>query len=273
MKESYKIGDQHIHRIGFGTMRTTTGPGIWGETADKQRAILVIRAAIENGANLIDTADAYGPYTSELLVAEAIAPYKEKVMVATKGGFVKYKPGAVIPNGHPYYLKTAVEGSLRRLGKETIDLYFLHAVDPNIPIEESVGALKSLQEEGKINRIGLSNVSIDQLQRALTVGKIEAVQNAFNYENKKSSDLIAMTNEMGIAFIAHTPIARNTWSAEVLKEAATLGMSANQFSLAWILRYSENIIAIPGTSSIEHLLENMRTTSLHQEQYNLKTTY
>ena len=171
---TFKLGDFEINRIGFGTMRATAGPGIWGDTPNKDQAIKVIRTAVENGVNFIDTADSYGPYTSELLVEEAIRPFKEQVLLATKGGAVKYKPGAVMANGHPYYLRTAVEGSLLRLGRDTIDLYFLHRVDPNISIEESVGALAELQAEGKIKHIGISNVTL--LDDDVTIPEINLLQ-------------------------------------------------------------------------------------------------
>ncbi|PRX54849.1 aldo/keto reductase [Flagellimonas meridianipacifica] len=266
---TFKLGDFEINRIGFGTMRATTGPGIWGDTGDKKNAISVIRKAIENGVNFIDTADAYGPYTSELLVQEAIEPFKNEVLVATKGGFIKYQPGAVIPNGHPYYLRTAIEGSLRRLKTETIDLYFLHKVDPNIPIEESVGALAQFQKEGKIKHIGISNVTVDELNRAHQVAKIDAVQNAFNFIDQTHEAIVNQTTAENIAFIAHTPIARNTWGPAAMEKAESEGMTINQMSLKWLLDYAPNVISIPGTSSEKHLLENLQAhevkSRIHQK--------
>lgn len=253
----FNLGNFEINRIGFGTMRTTTGAGIWGDTGDKKNAIEVIRTAIENGVNFIDTADAYGPYTSEILVNEAVKPFKNDVLVATKGGFLKYKPGAVIPNGHPYYLRTALEGSLKRLERESIDLYFLHKVDPNIPIEESVGALVDLQKEGKIKHIGISNVSFEQYKKAQTVARIDAVQNAFNYTDRRSEELVKATADENIAFIAHTPIARNNWDDSAFAIAKEENITVNQLSLSWLLEYAPNVIPIPGTSSKVHLLENL----------------
>ncbi|WP_299519258.1 aldo/keto reductase [Winogradskyella sp.] len=207
---TFKLGNFEINRIGFGTMRATTGAGIWGDTLDKTNAIKVIRTAIENGVNFIDTADAYGPYTSELLVQEAIRPFGDTVMLATKGGAVKYRPGAVLSNGHPYYLRTALEGSLKRLERDTIDMYFLHRVDPNIPIEESVGALAQFQKEGKIKHIGVSNVTLELLERAQSVAKIDAVQNAFSFKDRRYESVVQKTNNENIAFIAHTPVALRT---------------------------------------------------------------
>lgn len=253
----FKLGDHLINRIGLGTMRATTGNGIWGDTLDQARAIQVIRKAIENGVNFIDTADSYGPYTSELLVAKAIEPFNDQVMLATKGGAIKYRPGAVLANGHPYYLRSAVEGSLRRLKTDQIDLYFLHRVDPNIPIEESVGALAQFQKEGKIKHIGISNVTVEQLERAQAVVKIDAVQNAFNFSDRRYQDVVQKTAEQEIAFVAHTPVAVNNWDASVSLAAQKAGISVNQLSLKWLLDFAGNIISIPGTSSLEHLEENL----------------
>ena len=258
-QNTFTLGDFEINRIGFGTMRVSTGKGIWGDTDNKENAIQVIRTAIENGVNFIDTADSYGPYTSELLVEEAARPFKDQVMIATKGGAVKYKPGAVMSNGHPYYLRTAVEGSLRRLQTEVIDLYFLHRVDPNIPIEESVNALAQLQQEGKIKHIGISNVNLDQLRRAQSVAKIDAVQNAFSYQDRRYEELVKATTEENIAFVAHTPVAVNNWDASILNMAREKGISVNQLSLKWLYEYAPNVISIPGTSSQQHLLENLQS--------------
>ncbi|MEN1784756.1 MAG: aldo/keto reductase [Bacteroidota bacterium] len=238
---TFKLGDFEINRIGFRTMRATTGPGIWGDTPRKENAIKVIRTAIEHGVNFIYTADSYGPYTSELLVQEAIKPFGDKIMLATKGGAVKYRPGAVLSNGHPYYLRTALEGSLRRLERETIDLYFLHRVDPNIPIEESVGALAQLQKEGKIKHIGVSNVTLEQLESAQSVAKIDAVQNAFSYKDRRYESVVHKTTD-------------DSTFGKANKE----GISTNQLSLSWLLKYANNVISIPGTSSEAHLLENLQ---------------
>ncbi len=254
---TFKLGDLEINRIGFGTMRASTGAGIWGDTLNKENTIKVIRTAIENGVNFIDTADSYGPYTSELLVQEAIRPFGDKVMLATKGGAVKYKPGAVMANGHPYYLRTAIEGSLKRLERETIDMYFLHRVDPNIPIEESVGALARFQKEGKIKHIGISNVTVEQLEKAQSVAKIDAVQNAFSYKDRRYEAVVRKTTEENVVFIAHTPIAVNSWDDNAFVKAKEEGISTNQLSLSWLLNYAPNVISIPGTSSEDHLLENL----------------
>jgi aryl-alcohol dehydrogenase-like predicted oxidoreductase len=263
LNTTFTIGNTtKINRLGFGTMRATTGNGIWGDPTDKDAAIKVIRKAIEQGVNFIDTADSYGPYTSELVVAEAVAPYKNEVVVATKGGAVKYKPGAIMANGHPYYLRTAIEGSLRRLQREQIEVYFLHRIDPNIPIEESVGALAQFQQEGKIKHIGISNVTVNDLERAQKVAKIDIVQNAFSYKDRRYEDLVNATAAQNIAFVAHTPVAKNNWDENILAKAAAEGISINQLSLSWLLNYSDNVIPIPGTSSEKHLLENMQSVNI-----------
>lgn len=255
--KTFKLGDFEINRIGFGTMRASTGAGIWGDTLTKENTIKVIRTAIENGVNFIDTADSYGPYTSELLVQEAIRPFKDQVILATKGGAVKYKPGAIMANGHPYYLRTAIEGSLKRLERETIDMYFLHRVDPNIPIEESVGALAQFQKEGKIKHIGVSNVTLEQLERAQSVAKIDAVQNAFSFKDRRYEAVVQKTTEEDIAFVAHTPVAVNNWDDNAFAKAEEENISTNQLSLSWLLQYASNVISIPGTSSENHLMENL----------------
>ncbi|MEM6893810.1 MAG: aldo/keto reductase [Bacteroidota bacterium] len=264
---TFTVGDFKINRIGYGTMRASTGRGVWGDNQNKGKTIQVIRTAIENGVNFIDTADSYGPYTSELLVEEAIRPFKDQVMLATKGGAVKYKPGAVLANGHPYYLRTAVEGSLRRLQTETIDLYFLHRVDPNIPIEESVGALAQFQREGKIKHIGVSNVTVEQLVKAQSVVKIDAVQNAFSYKDRRYEEVVNKTTKENIAFIAHTPVAVNNWDEAAFAKAKEEGVSTNQLSLSWLLQYAPNVISIPGTSSEKHLLENLESYQVKSKIY------
>ncbi len=262
-ENTFTIGDFKINRIGFGTMRASTGAGIWGDTLNKENTIKVLRKAIENGVNFIDTADSYGPYTSELLVQEAIKPFKDQVMLATKGGAVKYRPGAVMANGHPYYLRTAIEGSLKRLERETIDMYFLHRVDPNIPIEESLGALAQFQKEGKIRHIGVSNVTVEQLEKAQSVAKIEAVQNALSYKDRRYEAVVNKTSSENIAFVAHTPVAVNNWDEAAFAKAEQEGISTNQLSLSWLLQYSPNVISIPGTSSEDHLAENLASYNVN----------
>jgi pyridoxine 4-dehydrogenase len=260
--KTFKIGgDLEVNRMGFGTMRATTGEGVWGDPKDKPSAIYIIRKAVEMGVNFIDTADAYGPGNSETIVAEALRPFKG-IVVATKGGSVKYAPGKIYANGQPAYLKNAVENSLKRLGKETIDLYFLHRPDPEVAIEESVGALTEMQQQGKIKHIGISNVDIEQTKRAMTVANITAVQHSLNFDERKNEALAKFTLEHKMAFVAYYPVSIGNFSAQLLKLAHENGITPAQYALAWLLNFQPNIIPIPGTSSERHLLENMQSSNL-----------
>jgi pyridoxine 4-dehydrogenase len=256
--KTFKIGgDLEVNRMGFGTMRATTGDGVWGDPNDRQSAIKIIRKAVETGVNFIDTADAYGPGNSELIVAEALKTYKN-IVVATKGGCVKYAPGKIYANGKPDYLKNAVENSLKRLGKETIDLYFLHRPDPEVAIEESVGALAEMQQQGKIKHIGISNVDIELTTRAMTVANITAVQHSLNFDDRRNEALSKFTLENNMAFVAYYPVSVGNFSEQLLNLAREKGITPAQYSLAWLLNFQSNIIPIPGTSSEKHLLENMQ---------------
>jgi aryl-alcohol dehydrogenase-like predicted oxidoreductase len=266
MKQTIKIGSlTEINRIGFGTMRATTGEGVWGDPTDRKAAINIIRKAVEAGANFIDTADAYGPGNSELTIAEALQPFKN-IVVATKGGSVKYAPGKIYANGKPDYLKNAAEQSLKRLNIEAIDLYYLHRPDPEVPFEESIGALKELQDEGKIKHIGISNVDVDLTKRAMNVATISAVQHSYNILNRKNEALVKFCNLHNIPFVAYYPTAN--FGAEnsgnefdkILTVANSLKVTIPQLSLAWLLNRSDNIISIAGTSSEKHLLENMQAS-------------
>lgn len=260
--QTYKIGgDLEVNRMGFGTMRATTGEGVWGDPKDKQSAISIIRKAVEIGVNFIDTADAYGPGNSELLIGEALQSYKN-VVIATKGGSVKYAPGKIYANGKPAYLKNAAEESLKRLGREQIDLYFLHRPDAEVPIEESVNALAELQQQGKIKHIGISNVDIELTKRAMTVATITAVQHSLNFDDRKNEALAKFTLENNMAFVAYYPVSVGNFSEQLLKLANEKGITPAQYSLAWLLNLQPNIIPIPGTSSEKHLLENMQSLNI-----------
>jgi pyridoxine 4-dehydrogenase len=257
LQKTFNIGgDLQVNRMGFGTMRATTGEGVWGDPKDKQSAINIIRKAVEAGVNFIDTADAYGPGNSESIIAEALQPFRH-VVVATKGGSVKYAPGKIYANGQPQYLKNAVENSLKRLGKETIDLYFLHRPDPAVAIEESVGALADMQRQGKIRHIGISNVDIELTKRAMQVANISAVQHSLNFDERKNEALAKFTLENKMAFVAYYPVTVGNFSAQLLTLANEKGITPAQYALAWLLHRQPNIIPIPGTSSEKHLLENM----------------
>ncbi|HTW86219.1 MAG TPA: aldo/keto reductase [Candidatus Sulfotelmatobacter sp.] len=261
-------GDLPVHRIGFGAMRIT-GRGIWGPPADKDAALAVLRRAVELDVNLIDTADSYGPNVSEELIAEALHPYPAGLVIATKGGFERSGPNQWTPNGHPDHLRKALEGSLRRLKLDRIDIYQFHRPDPNVPFEESVGAIAELAKQGKIRHVGLSNVNVDELQRAQKIVPIVSVQNRFNnasggdeeYNHVTDDETIAMVDHCtkhGLAFFPWGPLAAGRISsARIDAVAKAHGATPNQIALAWLLRRSPVIVPIPGTSSVAHLEENV----------------
>src|ERR1700758_1150744 len=257
-------GDLTVNRLGFGAMRIT-GEGIWGWPADRQNALKVLRRATELGVDLIDTADAYGPDTSELLIAEALHPYPQGLVIATKGGLTRPGPGEWVPNCRPEHLKQAVEGSLKRLRLERIDLYQLHTVDPKVPIEESVGALKQMQDAGKIRHIGLSNVDVQEIVRARKIVPIVSVQNRYNIEDRKSESVLVYCEKENLGFLPWFPIGgggglklENPLNAA----AKAHGVSVFEVALAWLLERSPAMLPIPGTSSLTHLEENVAATKL-----------
>ncbi|MER7367072.1 aldo/keto reductase [Nonomuraea wenchangensis] len=264
------IGGRTVHRLGFGAM-SLTGPGVWGPPEDREACLRVLRRAVELGADFIDTADSYGPYVNEEIIREALHPYPEHVTIATKAGFVRTGPGEWHPVGRPAYLRQEVEMSLRRLGVDRLDLLQLHRVDPEVPLEDQVGELKALRDEGKIAAIGLSEVTVEQLERARRVVEIASVQNRYNLTLRASEDVLDHCEAQGLAFIAYTPIAKGRLAAPggpVDHVARDLGATPAQVSLAWLLARSPALVAIPGTSSLAHLEENMgaATVSLTPEQ-------
>jgi pyridoxine 4-dehydrogenase len=259
-----QIGDRRVRRLGFGAMRIT-GPGIWGPPADHDEAIAVLRRAVELGVNLIDTADSYGPEVSEELIAEALHPYPDDLLIATKGGLTRTGPGIWPPDGSPEHLREACEGSLRRLRVDSIDLYQQHRPDPKVPYERSIAALKELQDEGKIRHIGISNVSLDQLQTAREIVDVVSVQNRFNLTDRHSQDVLERCEELGIAFFPWAPIAAGELAepgGTVDRIAREHDASPRQVALAWLLARSAVIVPIPGTSSVEHLEENLAAADL-----------
>jgi aryl-alcohol dehydrogenase-like predicted oxidoreductase len=254
-------GDLPVNRLGFGAMRIT-GPQVIGPPEDRDQSLAVLRRAVELDINLIDTADSYGPYVSEELIYEALHPYPKDLVIATKGGLVRPpdRPGQWLRNGRPEHLKQACEGSLRRLQLERIDLYQLHAPDPDVPYEESVGALKELQDEGKIRHVGVSNFTVPQLEKARAIVEVVSVQNLYNLTDRSSEDVLDYCEREGIAFIPWYPLA----SGDVTKPSGPLADVAAmhdatpaQISLAWLLHKSPVMLPIPGTSSIEHFEENI----------------
>ena len=256
-------GDLPLNRLGFGAMRIT-GEGIWGWPADRGNALKVLRRVVELGVNLIDTADAYGPETSELLIAEALHPYPKDLVIATKGGLTRPGPGQWVPNGRPEYLIQCVEKSLKRLLLERIDLYQLHRIDPKVPMEESLGALKKMQEAGKIRHIGLSEVSPAEIDRARKVLPIVSVQNQYNIGNRRWEKTLTYCEKERLGFMPWSPIGGNRGLKDNALEAAAKDYHASvvQLALAWLLHRSPVILPIPGTSSVAHLEENMAAAKL-----------
>ena len=257
-------GDFTVNRLGFGAMRVT-GQGIWGWPTDRQNALKVLKRAVELGVNLIDTADSYGPDTSELLIAEALYPYPTGLVIATKGGLTRPGPGQWVPNCRPEHLKQAVEGSLKRLRLERIDLYQLHTVDPKVPIEESVGSLKQMQDAGKIRHIGLSNVDKKEVDRARKIVPIVSVQNRYNIEDRESEDVLVYCEKEKLGFLPWFPIGGGNGlkTKNALNVAAKAhGASVFQIALAWLLERSPVMLPIPGTSSLAHLKENVAAEKL-----------
>jgi aryl-alcohol dehydrogenase-like predicted oxidoreductase len=256
-------GDLSVNRLGFGAMRIT-GEGIWGWPPDRGNALEVLRRAVELGVDLIDTADAYGPETSELLIAEALHPYPKDLVIATKGGLTRPGPGQWVPNGRPEYLTRCVENSLKRLQLERIDLYQLHRIDPKVPMEESLGALKKMQEAGKIRHVGLSEVSAEEIDRARKVLPIVSVQNQYNIGNRKWEKTLTYCEKEGLGFMPWSPIGGNRGLKDNALEAAARDYHASvvQLALAWLLHRSPAMLPIPGTSSVAHLEENMAAAKL-----------
>lgn len=257
-------GDLTVNRLGFGAMRIT-GEGIWGWPTDRSKALQVLRRAVELGVSLIDTADAYGPETSELLIAEALHPYPKGLVIATKGGLTRPGPGQWVPNGRPEHLKQAVDGSLKRLRLDRIDLYQLHTVDRKVPLEQSLGALKEMQGAGKIRHVGLSNVSAQEIERARKILPIVSVQNEYNIQDRTSEKVLVYCEKESLGFMPWFPIGggRGLKPENALETAAKArGVSVVQIALAWLLQRSPVMLPIPGTSSIAHLEENVAAAKI-----------
>ena len=262
---SYAIGgDLEVHRLGFGAMRLT-GDGIWGEPDDVAECRRVLRRALELGVTLIDTADSYGPHVSERLIGETLHPYPDDLVIATKAGLERSGPGRWHPNGRPEHLREACEGSLRRLKLERIDLYQLHRIDPEVPVEESLGSMLELRDEGKVRHIGLSEVSVEDLDRARRTAPIATVQNRYNAADRSSEDVLDACERDGLGFIPWFPLETGGLADEGgrLAEAAKRhGAGPAQLALAWLLHRSPVIMPIPGTSSVEHLEEDLAAAQL-----------
>jgi pyridoxine 4-dehydrogenase len=262
---TFKLGgDLEVNRLGYGTMQLT-GEGVWGEPDDPDEAIAVLRRAVEVGVNFIDTADSYGPEVAERLIYEALHPYPDDLVIATKAGLTRAGPGDWRPLARPEYLRQQCELSLRRLGLETIDLFQLHRIDPKVPLAEQVGELANLQQEGKIRHIGLSEVEVDQLEEARRTATIVSVQNLFNLANRDAEPLLEHSEANGIGFIPWFPLATGKLVADggpLAQIAAETGAEPSQLALAWLLKRSPVMLPIPGTSSVAHLDQNLGAAEL-----------
>ena len=255
---TFDLGDLPVHRLGFGAMRIT-GKGIWGEPADRAECVRVLRRAVELGVDLIDTADSYGPEVSEDIIREALHPYPDGLVIATKAGLTRSGPNAWAPVGRPEYLRQQCEMSLRRLGVETIDLFQLHRIDAKVPAGEQFGLLADLINEGKVRHVGLSNVSVEQIEAARAVVPVVSVQNLYNLTDRSSEAVLDHCEAEGLGFIPWFPIASGTLARPgepVDQIAKETGAAPSQVALAWLLRRSPVLLPIPGTSSVAHLEEN-----------------
>ena len=267
---TFNLGELTVHRLGFGAMRIT-GKGIWGEPDDRAECVRVVRRAVELGVDLIDTADSYGPHVSEEIIREALHPYADNLVIASKAGLVRTGPDEWPPMGRPEYLRQECEMSLRRLGLDRIDLFQLHRIDPKVPAEEQFGLLADLIAEGKVRHVGLSEVSVDEIKAAQAIVPIVSVQNLYNLTNRSSEEVLDYCEGEGLGFIPWAPIA----SGELAKPGGAVdkitrdtGATPPQVALAWLLHHSPVILPIPGTSSVAHLEENCggATVELSDEQ-------
>ena len=252
-----QLGDLSVHRLGFGAMRVC-GPQVWGPPKDRATALKVLRRAYELGHNFFDTADSYGPEVGEILIAEALHPYPGDLVIGTKGGLLRPSPPRWDPDGRPGHLRRALEGSLKRLKLERIALYQWHAPDPRVPFAESFGALADMQKAGKILHLGLSNVSVAQLNEARRIAPVVSVQNSYSIGNRSSEDVLQACEKLGLAFLPWYPLGAGSAlkSAKVKKVAARLQATPAQVAIAWLLAKSPAMLPIPGTGSLEHLEEN-----------------
>ena len=259
---TFALGDLTVHRLGYGAMQIT-GKGVWGEPADRTQSVRVLRRAVELGVDLIDTADSYGPEVSEDLIREALHPYPAGLVIATKAGLVRTGPGEWHPVGRPEYLRQQCEMSLRRLGLERLDLFQLHRIDPKVPADEQFGLLGDLVREGKVRNVGLSQVSVDEIEAARAVVPVVSVQNLYNLTDRSSEDVLEYCESHQLGFIPWFPIASGRLSepgGPVAAIAGETGATSSQVALAWLLHRSPVVLPIPGTSSVDHVEENCGAT-------------
>lgn len=266
-----QVGDFTVNRMGFGAMRVLNDD-VWGPPPDRARAHRVLRRAIELGVNFFDTADSYGPHTDEQLIAEALHPYPKGLVIATKGGLLRPKPSRWDEDGRPEHLKRACEGSLKRLRAERIDVYQLHAPDPKVPFEDSVGALAELQKAGKVRHVGLSNVNVRQIEQARRIVPIVSVQNRYGIGDRSSEDVLAYCEKHGIAFLPWYPLGAGSAlrASKVVSLSKRLKVTPAQVVLAWLLAKSPAMLPIPGTGSVAHLEENVAAANVRLEDQDLE---
>lgn len=265
-------GKRRINRLGYGAMQLT-GPGVWGDAPNRSSAIAVLRSAAESGVDFFDTADAYGPHTSEVLIHDALKGYYDKILIATKGGFERTGPGQWVTNGKPEYIQKAIEGSLKRLQTSQIELWQLHRVDPKVPVEETLVPVVEAVKAGKIKYVGLSEVDIHDIERARKVLPIVSVQNLYNLGTRKWEKVLDYTAKENIAFIPWYPLASGPHKLQdsIGRIAAKYKATTAQIALAWLLKRSENILLIPGTSSLEHLKENLGSVKINLSKEDFQT--
>jgi pyridoxine 4-dehydrogenase len=263
MAATIRIGDLTVNRLGFGAMRIC-GPNVWGPPKDRANALAVLRKAFELGHNFFDTADSYGPHVDEELIAEALHPYPKGLVIATKGGLLRPRPGSWDPDGRPEHLKRALDGSLKRLKLECIDLYQLHAPDSRVPFADSVGALADGQRAGKVRHVGVSNVSVKQLEEARRICPIVSVQNRYNLADRSSEDVLKACEKSGIAFLPWYPLGAGSvlGSRVVLAISKKMKAAPSQVALAWLLAKSPVMLPIPGTADLKHLEDNAAAAGL-----------
>ncbi|KOG74342.1 MULTISPECIES: aldo/keto reductase [Streptomyces] len=266
---SFTIGGElKVNRLGYGTMQLT-GPGVWGPFPDQDAGVRLLRRAVELGVTLFDTADSYGPGTAEELLRKALHPYPEDVVIATKAGLTRFGPGQWGSDGRPDYLRRQAESSLRRLGLERIPLFQLHRIDPTVPFEDQMGVLKELRDEGKVAHVGLSEVGVEELERARAIVPIASVQNLYNVAQRDSEDVLRYAEAHDIAFLPWFPLATGRLArpgGPLARIASHLNASPSQAALAWLLRRSPVVLPIPGTSSVAHLEDNVAAAALNLSQ-------
>ncbi|PWS30178.1 aldo/keto reductase [Pedobacter paludis] len=260
---TFKLGELEINRLGYGAMQLT-GTGVFGEVADRDNAKKVLQVAVDNGVNFIDTAEAYGPQFNETLIADALHPYKDSIVIATKGGFNRPGPNNWVPNGTPDFIRQNIEGSLQRLKVDVIDLWQLHRIDPKVNVEETLAPVVEAVKAGKIRYVGLSEVTIEQIKQVQEILPIVSVQNMYNLANRQWENVLDFTVEQGLAFIPWFPLASGPTKLEdkIKLIAEKHEATTAQIALAWLLKRSENILLIPGTKSVEHLKENLKASEI-----------